>query len=167
MDTRQDIPYGYCHCGCGEKTTLSRQGQPNRFINGHWSRTTRASHTVVPGGCWEWGGYRNRGGYGQLERDGRTISAHRWYYEQYVGPIPNGLELDHLCRNRACVNPDHLEPVTRTENVRRSRRSKLNYEIAARMREMRESGLSLRRIAVEFGVDPTTVRDVVIGKSWV
>jgi hypothetical protein len=70
-------------------------------------------------GCWLWCASTLRGGYGQFN-DGRTmVRAHRWIYEQLVGPIPEGLDLDHLCRVRNCVNPEHLEPVTRGENLLR------------------------------------------------
>lgn len=68
--------------------------------------------------CWEWTRYRE-GGYGRLKRHGRHVLAHRFFYETCFGPVPAGLDLDHLCRNRWCVNPDHLEPVTRRENVLR------------------------------------------------
>lgn len=70
-------------------------------------------------GCWEWVAGKDSGGYGQIGVDRRVKRAHRVAYEAIVGPIPEGLELDHLCRNRACVRPEHLEPVTRYENVRR------------------------------------------------
>jgi hypothetical protein len=67
--------------------------------------------------CIEWTGCRDKDGYG---RSGKTL-AHRVAYIAAVGPIPAGMELDHLCRNRGCVNPEHLEPVTHYENMRRSR----------------------------------------------
>ena len=73
----------------------------------------------VEEGCWHWTGGRTSHGYGTLWFDGRSQRAHRVVYEALVGPIPDGLVIDHLCRNRLCVNPDHLEPVTLLENIRR------------------------------------------------
>lgn len=71
------------------------------------------------GGCWIWVGSIANTGYGQWKDNGRPMSAHRWAYEFMVGPVPDGLQLDHLCRNRACVNPWHLEPVTIRVNLLR------------------------------------------------
>lgn len=69
--------------------------------------------------CWVWrGGTVN--GYGRTSVAGKAVAVHRAAYEVLVGPIPEGLTLDHLCRNRACYNPAHLEPVTLSENVRRA-----------------------------------------------
>lgn len=74
----------------------------------------------TPEGCWEWQRARNRAGYGIVSTpDGRTRVAHRAAFEVLVGAIAEGLDLDHLCRNKPCCNPAHLEPVTRAENNRR------------------------------------------------
>lgn len=68
-------------------------------------------------GCWIWLGTTLPDGYGSFFHHGRRVAAHRFSYENVIGPIPSGLQLDHLCRNRRCVRPDHLEPVTCRENV--------------------------------------------------
>jgi hypothetical protein len=80
----------------------------------------------APGECWGWrGAHFQQNGYALfsirtvVDLKWRPTTAHRIAYELYVGPIPDGLVIDHLCRNRGCVNPEHLEPVTRGENVRR------------------------------------------------
>lgn len=72
--------------------------------------------------CWVWQGWGHGQGYGTLSVNGRTTLAHRHYYETHVGPIPDGLVIDHLCCVRPCVNPEHLEAVTQEENMRRSRK---------------------------------------------
>lgn len=70
-------------------------------------------------GCWEWPGTRGKAGYGKIKAYGRMVAVHRFAYLSLVGPVPDGLHLDHLCRVRHCCNPDHLEPVTPLENSRR------------------------------------------------
>jgi hypothetical protein len=85
-----------------------------------WSKVDRCG----PEGCWLWLGQVNQWGYGHFGRTlapgvHRTVKAHRFAYTLLVGPIPGGLTLDHLCGRRACVRPDHLEPVTNAENLRR------------------------------------------------
>jgi hypothetical protein len=72
-----------------------------------------------PSPCILWPGVKHNHGYGTLTIEGKTVYAHRWVYEIALGPIPKGLELDHLCHVPACVNPWHLEPVTHRENMRR------------------------------------------------
>ena len=71
-----------------------------------------------PSGCWSWTACSSRG-YGMFRSEGTKVYAHRFAYEALVGPIPRGLELDHLCRVPLCVNPLHLEPVTHRENTLR------------------------------------------------
>lgn len=70
-------------------------------------------------GCIEWEGPKDRQGYAVFSCPGNNTKAHRWLNEFLFGPIPKGLELDHLCMNQTCVNPAHLERVTHAENVRR------------------------------------------------
>lgn len=74
---------------------------------------------VSESGCWEWTAGTDTHGYAQPCIEGRYQLLHRWTYATLVGPIPKGLELDHICRVRHCVNPAHLEPVTHRQNVLR------------------------------------------------
>lgn len=92
-----------------------------------WSKVNKTE------GCWIWTGYRQPEGYGRVDAKTKLTSsgtrlAHRIAYELLVGPIPDGLHLDHLCRIPACVNPDHLEPVTSAENTRRGLHGELRTE---------------------------------------
>ncbi len=80
-----------------------------------WSKVDKSGEGQ---GCWEWTAYKSPEGYGR-SRLGKKRLAHRIAYELLVGPVPEGLQLDHLCRNRSCVNPAHLEPVTSRENTAR------------------------------------------------
>lgn len=80
-----------------------------------WHFMTKVNKTES---CWLWERGTN-GGYGMYWFRGRNIAAHRFAYEALVGPIPEGLELDHTCRVKRCVNPAHLEPVTHRENILR------------------------------------------------
>lgn len=83
------------------------------------SRIVRAISVNQPDGCWLWVRGLDRFGYGRISTGGKTKLAHRVVYELFVGSIPSGKTLDHLCRNRKCVNPAHLEPVSNFTNVMR------------------------------------------------
>lgn len=87
---------------------------------GQWNQYPPPANLIdFSGDCWEWLGYKDSLGYGRFMAEKRDHLAHRVVYEALVGPIPEGLVIDHLCRNPSCVNPDHLEPVTQSVNVRR------------------------------------------------
>jgi hypothetical protein len=81
-----------------------------------------ADKFTVGDGCWLWTGSKNPNGYGKILTFRSIRSAHRLLYEALVGPVPEGMELDHLCRTPACVRPDHLEPVSHRENISRALR---------------------------------------------
>ena len=82
-----------------------------------WSKVD----TGAPGGCWLWTDAPGHYGYGKFYVGGKHARAHRFAYEFLVGDVPAGLVLDHLCRNRMCVNPGHMEPVTNRENILRGK----------------------------------------------
>jgi hypothetical protein len=130
----EKIPAGSCQCGCGQATSIAGwteaargyvKGRPKRFVKGHGTRAVGVplcGYVVQDCGyltpCWIWKLTKSRG-YGRKRWNGRVQGAHVMMWTQLHGPVPDGLELDHLCHVRACVNPDHLEPVTRSENQRR------------------------------------------------
>lgn len=168
----QDVPYGFCRCGCGEKTNIAARtyskrgiyrGEPYFYIFGHHQRSSGVEVLENADGCWEWQRSTNGVGYGKLMVDGHFVLAHRHYYERLVGPIPEGLHLDHLCRNPPCCNPAHLEPVTHRENIRRGDAAKLTVGAA---RFIKASDESNRVLARRFGVSPTAVGAVRNGESW-
>ena len=100
----------------------SMEGQIARFRRGPAIVRFLDKLDVHPDGCWLWTGATSADGYAEFRSGGggaRRVRAHRWSFEWFVGPIPGGLVLDHLCRVRHCVNPDHLEPVTIGENLDR------------------------------------------------
>lgn len=116
---------GFCRAHYdAERRGSSPVNRTRRFL-GLPRATTRAEFVslrfeVTDTGCWDWiGSLKKAKGYGVATWRGKSGPAHRVAWEEFVGPIPSGLDLDHLCRNRACINPDHLEPVTRLVNNRR------------------------------------------------
>lgn len=100
-----------------------KHGDPHHVEQGGWPaaelRVWRWLTENAETGCWEWSGVLSADGYGRIRVDGKWLLIHRFMYERKVGPIPEGLQLDHLCRVRNCANPEHLEPVTCKENLAR------------------------------------------------
>lgn len=113
--------------GCGR--SVEARGWCHKHYE-NWRRTGEAVRARTPeqrfwlcveksDDCWRWVGLLDGYGYGRFFAAGKGLRAHRFAYEVLVGPIPVGLELDHLCRNPSCVCPDHLEAVDHATNVRR------------------------------------------------
>lgn len=166
-----------CECGCGSPTPPAkntvprlglRKGEPVRYLTGHQTRRSAApacGYVVDEDtGCWPWALGLNENGYGRVKVKGRCTYAHILAWERLHGSVPDGLELDHLCHNRACCNPDHLEVVTRRENVRRQRTTKVTLGLAD---EIRRATGSNREIAGRFDVSTTTVQNIRAGTRWV
>lgn len=128
----------------------------------------KANYRINPdNGCWEWQGELNSNGYGRVWRNNKRIMAHRGFYELHRGPIPEGLELDHLCRNKPCVNPAHLEPVTHAENVRRAARATGSTVLSDEdINFIRGSVLTQRSLAMRFGVSQSTINKHKRGLTW-
>lgn len=168
--------YGRCGCGCGQLTNLARcndpskgwiKGEPIRFIAGHAARKGWLITEEALGygtACHVWQKARDHDGYGITWHDGTTRRAHRIAYERAHGPIREGLVIDHLCRVPACVNPDHMQPVTTAENTRRGANAILTPEDVAAIRAY--SGLSQRVIAMRHGISQGHVSDIRRGKRW-
>lgn len=147
-DTTNDIPYGYCHCGCGQKTWIATKtspgknwikGCPVKFAPGHGSKRpllerflkklnkNGPTHPALGTPCWEWTGARRKKGYGMLRIDGKTCAAHRVSYELAFQKIPDGLSVLHRCDNPPCCNPAHLFLGTYADNAQdRERKGRSN-----------------------------------------
>lgn len=173
------IPYGTCHCGCGQITRIHDKdrpnlgyvkGEPRAFIHQHHKRQSPVDYLVEDRGyrtaCWIWQGGTNRRGYGQSRYAGRGEEAHRAYYRKHVGQIPAGFDVDHLCRVPPCVNPDHLEAVTHAENLRRGNCAKLSSEDVIAIRRLLSAGVMQKTIAAQFGVSRCNISGICHHRTW-
>jgi hypothetical protein len=193
---------GLCGCGCGlhapiAKTTDSRRGhikgQPVRFIHNHQTRIRLrqdfaerfwkfVDRTSTPDGCWPWIGYRDKDGYGHIQRNGHAERAHRVALELAGWIIPcEWLQILHSCDNPACVRPDHLrigtphddvaDKVSKDRQARGERhgRAKLNPVKVQEILVLYQRGVRGRgceALAQQFGVSPKTVWRILSGRSW-
>lgn len=166
------MPYGLCLCGCGVATNISLKydqakgylpGEPYRFLGGHnridlrWLPEDRGYKTP----CHIWQLHIRKDGYGA---DGSGL-AHRTRWIRERGPIPEGLEIDHLCRVRACCNPDHLEPVTPVVNVRRGANTKLTKDQVAAIRAAR-GRMRQADIGARFSITQGMVSQIQRRAAW-
>ena len=156
-----------CACGCGDRTK-TREG---RYLPGHHRR--RFDHyDVIDCGhetpCWVWRLARNPKGYGRVRvpNENRKVLAHRFYWERANGPVPSGMQLDHLCRNPSCCNPDHLEAVPAHVNTWRGRAARLTPDSVRELRRLAADGVPTRELAMRFSTSPGNVRKIATGQSW-
>lgn len=175
-ETEDDaVPYGTSHSDCGAPSALAEtdganlhgKRQPSRYRPGH--RRKRVRYIEMPMGyrtpCYVWQLAKLANGYGMCwdATLGKMVSAHRFYYEREYGPIPVNLQCDHLCRNRDCVRPDHIEPVTQVENIRRGRATKLTPEAVYEIRCSPETQTVLAR---RYGVGQGHISRIKNNHTW-
>lgn len=189
-----EIPYGYCYCGCGQKTRVPttnhrRDGQikgvPLRYVPGHQigSRTLedafwRRVLTRDIDQCWEFVG-ASSDGYGRISFQGRLYSAHRVSWQLHNGTdIPEGMVICHTCDNPPCVNPRHLFLGTPADNVRdaiskgrisfgeKHPMAKLSADDVKEIRRLFSNGMSQVEIAKIYGKTQGAISNIIRRKIW-
>lgn len=187
-----EIPHGYCQCGCGQRTKLAHmsskaygwiKGEPFRFIHGHRCGSARGLKErllekvrVVPEtGCWEWTGTRHRHGYGVIMIDGSIFRTHRVSFEVLKGEKPGDQHVCHSCDNPPCINPDHLWLGSHGDNMgdcsakgrmhqgEKHGMAKLTDDDVREIRASNLSGVELTRI---FGVGGAAISNIRNHKAW-
>ena len=178
LNRTPDLREGYCRCGCGATTSVPKasdanrgvvRGVPRLHVKGHANRKLQSVCVDLKTGCWNWVKVINHG-YGAsmtlTDRGYKPRHAHRLVWQRVNGLVPEGLELDHKCRNRKCVNPLHLRPVTSAENSRCGAKAKLKPTDIPNIRSLAASGLSFTDISRQYGVTGKCISAVVYGSTW-
>lgn len=139
----------------------------SRRKRGHGTVADRLArlYAVEPTGCWRWLGSHTTAGYGHFSIASVYYQAHCLMYILHAGAVPTET-LDHLCRNRWCVNPSHLEPVSHRENIRRGIRVRLTPTTVEQIHRLRAKGLTQRAIGDLLNVHRSTVCRVLAGQRW-
>lgn len=165
---RQDSTINRC-IDCGKPISrLATRCRPHHIAerNRQQRKWTLDSYSIDGAtGCWLWLGIHTDKGYGSYWDGTRLIAAHRAIYELHRGPIPVGLDLDHLCRNPPCVNPDHLEPVTEATNVQRGLLARVTTDDVRAIRALAGT-MSQSAIAVRFGITQSQVSKIILLQVW-
>ena len=171
---------GLCECGCGLPAPIAKyndaprhrvKGKSLRFVQGHHACRrpfSKQPYIIDPEtGCWIWQRAKAWGGYGRFRVNGQVVGAHVYYYEQKYGPVPDGMELDHVvCDTPACCNPDHVRPTSHAMNIRRAT-SPLTAAVVRDMRRLwAEGSVTHRQLATAYGIHINTVRGILSGKRW-
>lgn len=117
-------------------------------------------------GCWLWLGGKAGKGYGCSTLNWKHIVVHVFFYEHFKGPVPEGLDLDHLCHIRHCCNPNHLEPVTRAVNIRRGKSTILNEQQVTEIRQKFILGVDQYWLAAQYKVHKGTISKIISRNRW-
>lgn len=196
-DTTNEIPYGYCQCGCGQKTPISNKtssrdgtvkGQHVRYITGHQCRRSPEERFWEkidkrgPDECWPWLAGSDQRGYGSFWDGEHFGKAHRYSYKLANGDFADELDCLHRCDNPPCCNPAHLFLGTAKDNVDdmvskgRARgkvqygvdnpKAKLAVEDVLHIRDLAAKGVSAREIARRYGMNDSSIGDVVNRVTW-
>ncbi len=140
---------------------------PTAFKDEYWPITLEEHWQVDANGCWIWRGAPDSWGYGRKLVCGKVNIAHRWVWQQLRGEIPVGKELDHLCKVKLCVNPDHLEPVSTRENQRRAGNCKLTEQQVREIRDFYQLGsMSVNGLAKRYRISQKHARAIIHRRSW-